>query len=206
MLAWNASINLTSIDDPDGVARRHVADSLAGLPAVIAGRHDRLLDIGSGAGFPGIPLAAAIPSLHATLLDSVGKKAAFLAVVADATDLADRIDARAERAEAQAREGWDVVTARAVGSLADLIELGLPLLAPGGRLLAWKRQGGDAELAAARRAAAAIGGAPPAWRAHPARLAEAMGLAGHGVVVVEKVAATAATYPRDPAARKRRPW
>lgn len=136
----------------------------------------------------------------------MGKKAAFLDAVAGATGLADRVDARAERAEVQARDRWDVVTARAVGPLADLIEIGLPLLSPGGRLIAWKRHGIDAELAAARRAAAAIGGAPPSWRDHPARLADAMGLLGHGVVIVTKRAATPATYPRDPAARKRRPW
>ncbi len=206
MLAWNPSINLTAIDDPDGVARRHVADSLAGIPAVIDGRHDRLLDIGSGAGFPGVPLAAAVSSIHATLLDSVGKKAAFLRVVADGTGIVDRIEARPERAETLPRERWDVVTARAVGSLADLIEIGLPLLAPGGRLIAWKRHGFDAELASARGASAAIGGSSPSWRAHPTSLAEEMGLLGHGVVVVTKIAATPAAYPRDPAARKRRPW
>ena len=98
--------------------------------------------------------------------------------------------------------GHDVVTARAVGPLDDLVELSLPLLAAGGRLVAWKRGDLVAELAAARRAGAALGGGEPAVHAVP----EALGLAGHALVVVRKEGPTPAGFPRDPAARKRRPW
>ena len=98
------------------------------------------------------------------------------------------------------------MTARAVGSLATLVEIGLPLLAEGGRLLVWKRGDLAAEMAAAGRAAAALGGSVPAWHPHPAALATAATLEGHGIVVVRKVTPTPPGYPRDPAARARREW
>lgn len=206
MIAWNASINLTAIVDPAEMARLHVTDSLAALPVLREGPHASLIDIGAGAGFPGLPLAAAIPSMHVTLVESVGKKANFLQVVAHATGLAERVAVRTRRAEALAPGRWDVVTARAVGTLADLVELGLPLLAPGGRLIAWKRGDLDAELAAARRAASALGGSDPRWYPHAEAVAHAADLVGHGVVVVVKTAATPPGFPRDPAGRKRLPW
>ncbi len=98
--------------------------------------------------------------------------------------------------------GWDVVTARAIGSLADLLELSLPVLAIGGRLVAWKRGDLAAELEAGGRAAVALGGAPPLVRP----VAERVGLDGHQLIVVRKDRRTPAGYPRDPAARRRRPW
>lgn len=206
LAAWNGAVNLTAIVDPVGLAQRHVADSLAAVPVILEGPHDTLIDIGSGAGFPGIPIAATLPAMHLTLVESIGKKAAFLRAVAGQPGLAGRVDVRAERAEAIAPGDWDVVTARAVGALADLVELGLPLLRPGGRLLAWKRGDLAVELAAADRAARAMGGSPPRWRPHPKSAQGAADLAGHGVVVVEKRSPTPEGYPRDPAGRKRRPW
>ncbi len=200
------AINLTAIDDPEGMARLHVADSLAAIPVLREGRHDRLVDLGSGAGFPGLPLAAALAGMRVMLVESVGKKASFLQAVAGATGLSDRVTVQTARAEALAPGQWDVVTARAVGTLADLVELGLPLLAEGGRLIAWKRGDLAAELAAAGRAARALGGSVPRWHPHSAIVAQAGRLVGHGVVVVEKLAATPGGFPRDPAARKRRPW
>lgn len=206
LTAWNASINLTAIVDPVGMARRHVIDSLAALPVLLEGPHATLVDIGSGAGFPGIPLAAAISGLRVTLVESIRKKAAFLQAVADLSGLAGRVTVRAERAEGLAPGQSDLVTARAVGSLDQLIELALPLLAPGGRLIAWKRGDLAGELTPAIRAARAMGGSIPSWVPHLDDVALAADLAGHGVVVVEKVARTPPGFPRDPAERRRRPW
>ncbi|MBI2762544.1 MAG: 16S rRNA (guanine(527)-N(7))-methyltransferase RsmG [Chloroflexi bacterium] len=206
LAAWNPAVNLTAIMDPVGLAERHVADSLAAIPVILDGPHRTLIDIGSGAGFPGIPIGAAMPGLRLTLVESTGKKAAFLRVVAAEPGLARRVDVRAERAEAIAPGDWDVVTARAVGALADLVELGLPLLRRGGRLIAWKRGDLAVELAAAGRAAQAMGGSPPWWRPHPDAVQDAAHLAGHGVAVIEKRSPTPEGYPRDPARRKRRPW
>ena len=214
LLAWNAAINLTAITDPADVARRHVADSLTAFHLIRDGSHASLLDLGSGGGFPGLPLAAALPATRALLVDSTAKKAAFLEAVRQAVGLADRVAVAAGRAEAlepggAARNsgagpgaGRDVVTARAVGPLDDLVELSLPLLAMGGRLIAWKRGDLAAELDAARRAGAALGGGEPVVHAVP----DALGLAGHALVVIRKEGPTPAGFPRDPAARKRRPW
>jgi 16S rRNA (guanine527-N7)-methyltransferase len=204
LLAWNAAINLTAIREPAAIALRHVVDSLTAIP--LLGDVDGFMDLGSGGGFPGIPLAAALPVGHVALVDSVGKKAAFLAAAVEVTGLSSRVGVAAARAEQLAseprhRERWPAVTARAVGSLAALVELAFPLLAVGGRLVAWK--GGDvaAEKLAARRAVDALGGG--AIDEEPVAVT---GLAGHRLVVVTKHGRTSDAYPRDPAARRRQPW
>jgi len=216
LLAWNEAINLTSITEPAAVASRHVLDSLAAVPLVSgAGAATpvrtvmRVVDIGSGGGFPGLPLAAAIPAARATLVDSTAKKARFLEVASAAMGLRDRVVVRAERAEALATGaagrgagGWDLVTARAVGRLDELVELAMPLLRTGGRLLAWKRGDIEDELAAAGRAARTLGAGAPAL--HP--LTGIPDLEGHRIVEIVKLRPTPPGYPRDPARRKGRPW
>lgn len=211
LLAWNAAINLTSIRDPASIAIRHVVDSLAAVPLLLSrlvggANIDAFLDLGSGGGFPGIPLAAVVPTARAALVESVGKKAAFLATAVEATGLTPRVTVASTRSEDLARdpghrERWPVVTVRAVGGLDELVELGFPLLVPGGVLVAWK--GGDIvdETAAALRAVAEMGGGR--IEAVPVR---AGGLEGHRLVVITKRGRTADGYPRDPAARRRRPW
>ena len=206
LLAWTSAINLTAITEPAAVARLHVVDSLAALPVLLAGPHESLVDLGSGGGFPGVALAAALPGSEVTLVDSVAKKTDFLETAARATGLAGRVIVANRRAETLPRDRWDVVTARAVGGLADLVELALPLLRRRGRLIAWKRGPLGDEMAAAGRAAAAVGGSEPRFLALSPDLAEAAGLVGHGFAVVEKVGPTPRAYPRDPAARKRTPW
>ena len=205
VLAWNAAINLTAITAPEAVARLHVADSLAGLPVVTAAAHRTLVDIGSGGGFPGLTLAVVLRRTRVALVESVGKKARFLEAAIRASGLQDRVVVRAGRAEEAVdpgEAGVDVVTARAVGSLAELVELAMPLLARGGRLIAWKRGDLEAEIASAWRAAAALGGSEPLVQPVPA----AAGLPGHVLVTVTKRAVTPDGFPRDPGARKRRPW
>ena len=206
LLAWNAAMNLTAIVAPAAVARLHVADSLAALEVLRAEPHATLLDLGSGGGFPGIPLAAALPATRSLLVESVAKKAAFLDAVREAVGLANRVTVAAARVEslgsAGATAGWDVVTARAVGPLDELVELAMPVLSTGGRLVAWKRGDLASELAAGGRAAAALGGAPPWVQPVP----DKVGLAGHVLIVIRKIRPTPAGFPRDPAARKRRPW
>jgi 16S rRNA (guanine527-N7)-methyltransferase len=206
LLAWNTAINLTSITDPGAVARLHVADSLAALEVLRAGPHATILDLGSGGGFPGLPLAAALPASRVLLVESVARKATFLDVARRTLGLADRVSVAAARVEslrpADPAAGWDIVVARAVGPLGDLVELSMPVLAFGGRLVAWKRGDLTSELAAGDRAATALGGSAP--RVH--RVPAAAGLPGHVLIVVRKDRPTPAGYPRDPAARKRGPW
>jgi 16S rRNA (guanine527-N7)-methyltransferase len=201
LLAWNRAINLTAITDPGLIAVRHVLDSLSALP-LLGSSPGHLLDLGSGGGFPGVPLAATLPNARMTLVESVGKKAAFLEAVVEAAGLAGRVAVRAGRAESLVDEGRDLVLARGVGALADLVELAMPLLRLGGRLVAWKRGDLSAELAAASRAAAVLGALEPVIRPIPTL----RGLEGHVLVEVGKAAPTPAGYPRDPAVRRRCPW
>lgn len=203
LLAWNEAINLTAIREPAAMARLHVADSLSALPVVLGGPHARIADLGSGGGFPGLPLAAALPGARVTLVDSVAKKAAFLEAAAAATGLGSRVRVLAARMEAvPGRVPFDIVTARAVGPLDHLAELALPVLAIGGRLIAWKRGDLRAELESVTRAARSLGGGRP--RVHP--VPAAAHLDGHVLVEIRKVAPTPRGYPRDPAARRRQPW
>jgi 16S rRNA (guanine527-N7)-methyltransferase len=206
LLAWSSAINLTAIREPAAIARLHVIDSLAALPLILAGPHATIVDLGSGGGFPGIPLAAALPGSDVVLVDSVGKKTAFLETAIRAIGLGGRVVVATGRAETLPRDHWDLVTARAVGELADLVELALPLLRRGGRLIAWKRGALDDELAAAARAALALGGSAPTFQPVAAGLAATANLEGHGFAVVTKLRPTPAAYPRDPAARHRQPW
>lgn len=168
LLAWSGSINLTALRAPEQVAREHIADSLAALPLLRGERPDGLLDIGSGAGYPGLPLALALPVRRLALVESTAKKARFLEVVSHAArvlfeehgEAAPEIEVIAERAERLAAQdhagAWPLVTARAVARFDRLVELALPLLSPGGLLLAWKRDDGsgalDRELHSAARA------------------------------------------------------
>ena len=206
LLAWTRAINLTAIRDPAAVATGHVLDSLSAVPWLRARSPDRILDLGSGGGFPGLPIAAALPGASVTLLEPIGKKAAFLRTAVDATGLADRVAVVTGRAEELAAEPtgrgtWSVVTARAVASAADLAELAFPLLEPGGVLIAWKRGDLGAELTAARRAVDALGGG--ALDVHDVAI---VGLAGHRLVTISRTGQVPDAYPRDPATRRRRPW
>ncbi len=204
LLAWNRAINLTAIVDPVEVARRHVLDSLTAVTPLRELGVTRLLDLGTGAGFPGIPLALVMPAT-ALVVDSVGKKTRFVATAIDALGLGSRLEVATARSEDLALGpdacAWPAVTARAVASLADLVELALPLLAIDGRLVAWKRGDIDAELAAARRACARLGADLPLVRDSglPA-------LEGHRLVLIRKRYVTPAGYPRDPGQRRRSPW
>lgn len=208
LLAWTAAINLTAIREPVAAAREHVLDSLSALPLLQARSTPDLLDLGSGGGFPGLPLAIALPRARTVLVESVGKKATFLATVIDALGLRPRVAVAATRAETLAadphhRGRWSTVTARAVGGLAELVELGLPLLAPGGILVAWKRRTGDgsalaAEILQSETLIETLGGGAVRIEA-----VAVPGLEDHVLLVVEKVGATPSGYPRDPATRRR---
>jgi 16S rRNA (guanine527-N7)-methyltransferase len=248
LVAWNQHINLTAIRTPDGIARLHVLDSLSAVPVL----RERLtaapavMDLGSGGGYPGLPLAVALPAARLTLVDSVVKKTRFLEVVADAAREAlarnapsdephpgsaragdpeaagpfgvviEVIAARAEQLAADHhRESWDVVLARAVGTLAEVVELGLPLLRRGGLLVCWKRdvasprshgmtdgmtEGGlSREIRDAGPLVTELGGDPP-----EVVQVDHGGLPGHRLVLVHKAHPTPRRFPRLPAERRRR--
>jgi 16S rRNA (guanine527-N7)-methyltransferase len=153
LLAWTEHINLTGIRDPDGVAREHLLDSLAAAPLLREVGAKSVLDLGSGGGFPGVPLAIAVPGAQVLLVDSIAKKARFLDVLVEALALTDRVEVIHARAEALTSSvKVNAVCVRAVAGLERLAELCGPLLAPGGRMIAWKRGDLTAEIAAATAA------------------------------------------------------
>ena len=159
--AWNPAINLTRVSDPLERATRHLLDSLVAAPHIerlLPGGRGKIADLGSGGGFPGVPLAARLLLRHAeismTLVESIGKKARFLEAVTAASRLAPRLRVAHARAEDLAHGGgvrFDLITARAIAPLSELIRLAAPILTPTGSLLAWKRagEGWDAELSTA---------------------------------------------------------
>jgi 16S rRNA (guanine527-N7)-methyltransferase len=200
---WNARLNLTAVDDERGIAVRHFLDSLRcalswGAPPA------RLADVGSGAGFPGLPLKVLRPELELTLVESIGKKAEFLRHVARELGL-EGVTVLAARAEEvgrdpHQRESHDVVTARAVAELRTLCEYCLPLCRVGGRLLAPKGPQGEAEALAAGRALAELGGSLAAVED-----VELPGEPRRTLVVIDKAAPTPERYPRPNGAPSRRP-
>lgn len=199
LLKQNQVMNLTAITEPTAVARLHFLDSLALLrEEALAGK--TLIDIGCGAGFPGVPLAIAEPSLQVTLLDSLQKRVNWLKTIlpelgVDATCVA----ARAEEYVAEHREAYDVATSRAVARLNILSELCLPYVKVGGKFLALKGAMAQAEADEAKTAIEALGGKLAEIREYP------VGEAIHRIVVVEKVRPTPKAYPRKFAKIKQQP-
>jgi 16S rRNA (guanine527-N7)-methyltransferase len=208
LLEWNARFNLTAITDPAQIVTRHFLDSLTvarGVPRARWVGAPRLLDVGSGAGFPGLALAIAFPHWHVTALEATGKKITFLRHVAAALGLA-RVRVLEGRAEALAhapaeRARYDVVTARALAALPTLLEYCQPFARAGGVVIAPKKGELAAELEAGRRAAATLGGrlAPPLPITLP-------GLEGDRVlVVVSQERPCPALYPRPAGAPRKHP-
>lgn len=153
LLAMNELMNLTAIKDPVGAWERHVLDALTLVPLLAElGAGARLVDVGSGGGLPGIPLAIVRPDLQVTLVEATQKKAAFLSAVSEALGLSS-VSVRAERAEqlgkGELRGKFDAVTARAVARLVALVPLTSPFARPGGLIVLMKGQRAEEELAEA---------------------------------------------------------
>jgi len=142
LLQWNEKFNLTAIRDPEGVRTRHFLDSLTCLVEMSNNPPQRLIDIGTGAGFPGIPLKIVLPAMQLTLVESIGKKAQFCSHVVELLNL-DHVEVLTKRAEEVGhmpahRESYDWAVARAVAALPVLVEYLLPLVKVGGFILAQK--------------------------------------------------------------------
>ena len=208
LIERNTSVNLTAITDPGDIANKHFLDSFTAFAARTWEGRERVVDIGSGAGFPGLALRIALPSLRVTCVESVGKKARFIEEVSAILGLTDVV-VHNERAEVLGRSSgfrgmFDVGTARAVGSLAACAEYLLPLLRLGGEAIVWKGRV-EPELEAACRALAAVGGELVRIVSTTA-LGVADALPGRHLVVLRKVRATPHAYPRPAVEARRRPW
>ncbi len=196
LLDWNAKFNLTAIRDTAGIRRKHFLDSLSCLLAMKENPPARLIDIGTGAGFPGIPLKIALPNLQLTLVESVGKKARFCAHIIETLGL-ERTTILANRAEEIGqmpahREAYDWAVARAVANLPILVEYLLPLVHVGGAILAQKGESGPAEAHSAETAARLLGG-----HLRQVRKVNLPGVADDRyLIVIDKIAATPPSFPR----------
>jgi len=206
LIAWNRRINLTRIVEPDEIAVRHFLDSLAihlALPPTT--QAFSLIDVGSGAGFPGVPLKIICPEIELTLLEATGKKAAFLQHLIGVLNLTGVtiLTARAEDAgrQPEQREQYDVAVARAVAALPVLAEYTLPLVKVGGTIIAQKGPDPAAEIEAATQALTILGG-----QLEQVVAATIPGLdAPRHLVVINKVKPTPSKYPRRPGMPAKRP-
>ena len=205
LAAWNRRFNLTAITDYDQALSRHFLDSLTPLPIIRAAGASTLIDVGSGAGFPGLPLLIACPRLRVTLLDSMQKRIAFCRHIAGTLALEPRlVTARAEEAgrDPTHREAYDITVCRAVDRLAVLAEYLLPFCRTGGLAIAMKKGRLGDELAQAERAVAQLGGV----MRDVIPVDPSLGLGDDRfLVVIEKTRPTPKAYPRRPGVPRKRP-
>jgi 16S rRNA (guanine527-N7)-methyltransferase len=184
--------------------RVHVADSLTGLEVPELRSATRIADLGSGAGFPGLVLAVALPGAKVDLIESVSRKTAFIERAADAGGItnATAVTARAEDlARGERRESYDVVTARAVGRLSTLAELASPLLEPNGVLIAWKGKRDEEEESQLDRASESLAMRPE----QILDVGDRAGSKHRNLHVIRKSAPTPPNLPRNPGIAKKRP-
>jgi len=198
----NKVMNLTGITEPREVATLHLLDSLSLVPmAELRGKS--IVDVGTGAGFPGIPLAIALPESDLTLLDSLNKRIDFLRESGEKLGLtnAEYVHGRAEEFAADRRESFDFAVSRAVANLPMLTELCLPLVKVGGQFLAMKSSHTEEEIAEAKTAIAKLGGKIVAVADYTIPTTDVV----HRVVRIKKVSPTPSKYPRRFAQIKKQP-
>ena len=195
----NQVMNLTAITEPAQVAKLHLLDSLTVLSALDL-KNKKLIDVGCGAGFPGVPLAIASPQTRVTLLDSLGKRVNWLKEILPRLGVtAECVTARAEEAVADRREGYDYAVSRAVARLNILLELLAPYVKVGGAVVAMKGSAAREELAECESAMKKLGLKQETLLDFP------VDGANHAVIVLRKVAPTPARYPRRYAKIKQAP-
>jgi len=205
LLDWNKKFNLTALRDETSIRTKHFLDSFSCVLAWKADPPQRLVDVGTGAGFPGLPLKILYPNMHLTLVESVSKKAMFCQHMVRVLGL-ERVDVKRMRVEelgqrSDHRERYDWGVARAVANLNVLSEYLLPLVKVGGTMLAQKGETGPAEAQAAEEALTVLGG----------KLRQVIPVHLPGVaddrylVLVDKTAATPPAYPRKPGIPAKQP-
>lgn len=200
VLERNQVMNLTAITEPSAFAGLHLLDSLSLIP--LAGLSSgTVVDVGTGAGFPGVPLAIALPEARVTLLDSLGKRIEFLREACGALGLENTRCVHARAEEFGEREQFDWAVSRAVAPLPMLCELSLPLVRVGGRFLAMKSSHSQEELDEAGRAISILGGRVDWVKDYPIPGAEIQ----HRLICIEKTTPTPRKYPRRFSQLKKQP-
>jgi 16S rRNA (guanine527-N7)-methyltransferase len=205
LIEWNKKINLTAITAPQDVAVKHIIDSLACYDVHLFAAEATVIDVGSGAGFPGIPLKIFRPDLRVTLLDSVNKRLIYLQEVVDKLKLSQvrLVHSRAEDAaqDKQFREKFSIATARAVARLTVLAELCLPFVSVGGHFLALKGKDALLEVSTAQQGIKLLGGMVSEIRS--------VALPGisdeRSIVVINKQQSSPIAYPRRPGSIEKNP-
>ena len=202
LLEKNQVMNLTAITEPDAVAQLHLLDSAAVLQFVDL-TDKTVVDVGTGAGFPGMPLRILKDDFDLTLLDSLGKRVNWLSEVCDELQLkrVQCVHARAEEFAAQHREEYDLAVSRAVAQLNVLAELCLPLIRVGGQFVAMKSVDTEDEIAAAKDAIKSLGGRIVKIEDYTIPTSDVV----HRLVFIEKVSPTPRAYPRAFARIKKSP-
>lgn len=197
---WNERMDLTAIQDDEDALYRHYLDSLTAVDLLPQGA--KVVDVGTGAGFPGVPLVLVRPDLTMTLLDALKKRVEFLQYAAETACFdAQAVHARAEDFAREHREVFDVAVSRAVASLPVLMEWMLPLVRVGGKGIIWKGPGASAELPDAQRVSALLGGGKVTMQSAPVPGRDWQ----HQLVIVEKVEPTPEKFPRKAGMALKRP-
>lgn len=194
LLEWSGKMNLTAITEPQEIAVKHFLDSLLLLKAVELPQNASLIDVGTGAGFPGIPLKIARPDLRVTLLDSLNKRTVFLTEVSNALNQSNSIiHGRAEQSgrSPELREQFDFATARGLAALPALCEYCMPFVKPGGCFAALKGPGIHAEAENAANAISELGGVLFEIKSYKLPLDN-----NRTIVLVKKISHISAKYPR----------
>lgn len=194
LIDWNENINLTAITEHSEIATKHFLDSMSAICTGKLGK--KVIDVGCGAGFPGLVLKIMQPETELTLLDSLNKRINFLNTVCDELGICDveTIHARAEDEARRSREKFDTAVSRAVANMTVLAELCLPFVKVGGYFLALKGPLADEELSSAKKAIEILGGKVEAVQA----IAIPHSDLSHKIVIIKKVRHTPMQYPRKP--------
>lgn len=203
LVEWNDKINLTAITEPDEIVIKHFVDSLSIFSAVDIHEGSRVIDVGTGAGFPGVAMLIARPDLDITLMDSTNKKLNVIRDILENIGLeANVVHKRAEEAgqSKDFRESYDFATARAVSNLRDLSEFCLPFVKVGGTFISMKSAKADEEIEEGKKAISVLGG-----RIREKKTFNLEDAGERTVILIEKSSSTPAKYPRPSAKMAKNP-
>ncbi len=193
LVEWNEKINLTAITDPEGIAVKHFLDCLMIFKYVDIPEGASVIDIGTGAGFPGVVIKIARPDIKLTLMDSLQKRITFLDTLCNELGLdVTTVHSRAEDIKSEQREGYDFAVARAVANMRVLTEYCLPYVKVGGSFVAMKGSTAADEVNEATKAISVLGG-----KIHTQDLFELGEFGGRGIINVKKISQTPTKYPRN---------